>query len=121
VALILLNIYIYIYLLLNLFIYLFVFDLKHIKSLIDLKKINNITFMHINVLLIFLSFAGIPPLMGFLSKFLIFIYIFYKNNILFFLIFLIANMFIIYFYLQNLKFLVSKSSSNLFLIKLNDI
>lgn len=85
------------------------FDMKYIQTLSDLKKFNRIPYIHTYVVLIFLSLAGIPPLMGFLSKFLIFIYIFYKNNFLFFFIFIFVNMFIIYFYIQNLKFLVSKN------------
>lgn len=105
------------------------FDLKYIQSLSDLKKFNRIPYVHTYITLIFLSLAGIPPLMGFLSKFLIFIYIFYKNNIFFFFIFIFGNMFIIYFYIQNLKFLVSKNIeffffnkfSNFLLFKINNL
>src|SRR5690348_18084425 len=96
------------------------FDLKYIQSLSDLKKFNRVPYIHTYLTLIFLSLAGIPPLMGFLSKFLIFIYIFYKNNIFFFFIFIFGNMFIIYFYIQNLKFLVSKNIEVFFIGKFNN-
>ena len=69
------------------------------------------------VILTFLSFAGIPPLAGFLSKFLIFIHIFFKSNIIIFLFFLFVNLFVIYFYIQNLRFIISKQISNIFIYK----
>ena len=69
------------------------------------------------VILRFLSFAGIPPLAGFLSKFLIFIHIFFKSNIVIFLFFLFMNLFVMYFYIQNLRFIISKQISNIFIFK----
>lgn len=69
------------------------------------------------IILIFLSFAGIPPLSGFLSKFLIFIHIFFKNNYIIFFFFLFLNLFAIYFYIQNLRFLISKQISNIFVFR----
>ncbi len=60
-----------------------------------------------------LSLAGMPPLLGFVGKFLLLIFLAYKNQFLLFIIFSIINLFMIYFYIQNLRFLVSKSSSNI--------
>lgn len=101
----------------NIFFLLFLLDSKKIKTLNELKYAYNIQFISMSIILVFLSLAGIPPLSGFLSKFLIFIQIFYKSNTIFFLFFLFLNTFVIYFYIQNLRFLVSKKISNIFIIK----
>ena len=69
------------------------------------------------IILTFLSFAGVPPLAGFLSKFLVFIHIFFKSNYIIFLFFLFVNLFVIYFYIQNLRFMISKQISNIFVYK----
>lgn len=118
-SLIILNIFIYVILILNLFLLLFLFDLKYIKTLSDIKFINNLPFISIFVIVLLLSFAGIPPLLGFLSKFLMFLFLFFKKNYFYVFIFLFINMFSIYFYIQNLRFLISKNSSNKFSIKNN--
>jgi len=59
-----------------------------------------------------LSLAGMPPLLGFVGKFLLLIFLAYKNQFLLFIVFSLINLFMIYFYIQNLRFLVSKSSSH---------
>ena len=65
--------------------------------------------------------AGIPPLVGFLGKFLAFNFLFYKNNILLIIIFSIMNFYSIYFYIQNIKFLKKKNFKNYFFFKKNKI
>ena len=120
-SLILFNILIYIFLLINIFLIFFMFDMKYIKTLNELKFFGNLPLISIFLVFLLLSFAGIPPLTGFISKFLIFIYLFSKQNIFFFIFFLFVNLFIIYFYLQNLRFLISKNISNKFLVKNSQI
>ena len=90
-SLILLNIFIYIFMLINIFLIFFLFDIKFIKALSDLKIFNNVSYLYISISIILLSLAGIPPLAGFIGKFLIFIYIFYKNNLLMFLLFIFTR------------------------------
>jgi NADH-quinone oxidoreductase subunit N len=121
ISLLLFNIIIYIFMLTNIFLLLFLFDLKYIKTLNELKFIGNTSFLTVYLVLLFLSFAGTPPLLGFVGKFLIFIFILYKQNLFIFLIFLFLNFFSMYFYLQNLRFIVSKKISNKIIYKNNFI
>ena len=99
---------------LNIFFIFFMFNTKILKTLNELKYAYNIQFISISLILVFLSLAGIPPLSGFLSKFLIFIHIFFKSNIILFILFIFLNTFVIYFYIQNLRFMISKKISNIF-------
>ena len=54
------------------FTLLFLYDLKKIKNLNNLKILNRFNFVSLSVVLIFLSMSGIPPLIGFVGKFLLF-------------------------------------------------
>lgn len=116
-SILLFNIFSYIFILINVFLLFFLFDLKYIKTLNDLKFFGNLPLITTFIVILLLSFAGIPPLLGFVSKFLIFIFIITKNNYLFLFLFIFSNMFIIYFYIQNLRFVVSKSVNSKFFIK----
>lgn len=118
-SLLLFNILAYIFILINIFLIFFIFDMKYLKTLNELKFFGNLPLITTFLILILLSFAGVPPLLGFISKFLVFIYIISKNNFLFLFLFIFSNMFIIYFYIQNLRFLISKNISNKFFIKKN--
>jgi len=90
------------------FFIFFIFDIKYVKTLSELKFIGNLQSFSIYVVIILLSFAGVPPLLGFTGKFLIFITLFSKSNWLFLIFFGIVNIFLIYFYIQNFRFLSSK-------------
>ena len=116
-SLIMFNILSYIFILVNLFLIFFIFDMKYLKTLNELKFFGNLPLITTFLVLLLLSFAGFPPLLGFISKFLVFIYLISKSNFLFIFLFLFSNMFIIYFYIQNLRFLVSKNISNKFFLK----
>lgn len=90
------------------FFIFFIFDIKYVKTLSELKFIGNLQSFSIYVVIILLSFAGVPPLLGFTGKFLIFITLFSKSNWLFLIFFGIVNIFLIYFYIQNFRFLSAK-------------
>ena len=60
--------------------------------------------------------AGIPPLMGFVGKFLLFNFLFLSQKYIYIIVFSSLNFFSIYFYIQNLRFLVSKTQSMYFLV-----
>jgi NADH-quinone oxidoreductase subunit N len=79
-TLILLNIYIYIYLLFNLFGLFFLFDLRYLRTLNELKNCGSIVFISITLTLILISLAGVPPLLGFIGKFLLFIFLIKSSN-----------------------------------------
>ena len=110
------NIYIYIYILYIFFSLLFLYDLKKIKTLNNLKVLNRYNFVSLTTVLIFLSMAGIPPLMGFVGKFLLFNFLFLSQKYIYVIVFSILNFFSIYFYIQNLRFLISKTQPSYFLV-----
>jgi NADH:ubiquinone oxidoreductase subunit 2 (subunit N) len=56
-----------------------------------------------------ISLAGVPPLLGFIGKFLLFIFLIKSSNWLIIIFFSLINFFVIYFYIQNLRFLVTKT------------
>ncbi len=115
--LVFLNMFIYTLLLLNIFLIFFIIDYRNLKTLSDFRFFKNFSFLYNSFIIVILSMAGIPPLSGFLGKFLVFIYIFYKNNFIMFYFFFFTNLFFIYFYVQNLRFLVSKTNNNIFFLK----
>lgn len=118
-SVILLNIFVYVYLLINMFTIFFLFDLRYLKTLSDFKFIGSVKSISIYVVLLLMSFSGIPPLLGFVSKFLMFI-VFFKNSSWFIVIFFsLFNFFTIYFYIQNFRFLVSKVNYNNMLFSQN--
>lgn len=90
------------------FFIFFIFDIKYVKTLNELKFVGSLQSFSIYIVIILLSFAGVPPLLGFSGKFLIFITLFSKSNWLFLIFFGIVNIFLIYFYIQNFRFLSAK-------------
>ena len=72
--------------------------------------------MSLTTVLIFLSMSGIPPLLGFVGKFLIFNFLFFTQKYIYIIIFSVLNFFSIYFYIQNLRFMISKTQVNFFLV-----
>lgn len=113
------NVISYIYLNFALFSIIFIFNLKNMFTLSDLKSVGNLQFFSFSLILLLLSFAGVPPTIGFVAKSLMFIFFFLKKNIFFFLFISVVNFFLIYFYVKNLRFLISKSNSFNFLYNNN--
>jgi NADH:ubiquinone oxidoreductase subunit 2 (subunit N) len=95
-------------LLLNIFFLFFLFDIRYVRTLSELKFLGNIQSLSIILVLILMSFAGVPPLLGFTGKFLIFITLLNNSSWIFVLFFGIVNIFLIYFYIQNFRFVVPK-------------
>lgn len=116
ISIIYFNVFIYIFLLYLFFSLLFLYDIKKIKTLNNLKVFNRYNFTSLTVVLAILSMSGIPPLAGFVGKFLLFNFLFLTQKYIFLFGFSILNFFSIYFYVQNLRFLISKTQSNFFLV-----
>jgi NADH:ubiquinone oxidoreductase subunit 2 (subunit N) len=115
-SVLLFTVYFYIFLVYLVFCVLFLYDIKKFKTLNTLQVLSNYGFVSNTITLLFLSFAGVPPLLGFISKFLIFNLLLIFQKIIFLVYFLLLNLFSVYFYAQNLRFLVTKHQLNFFLI-----
>lgn len=113
------NILSYLYLNFCLFILVFIFDTNSFKTLNDFKYIGGVPFFSLTLLIIIFSLAGVPPMIGFVSKSLIFIFMFFKKNFLFMFLLSFLNFFIIYFYIRNIRYLVTKSTNYSFIFDLN--
>jgi len=104
------NIYCYIFLICQIFLIIFMFDTTYFRTINELKFISDLKKIVSPTLNTFLSMAGIPPFLGFCSKFVIFIVIFEKINLLFIVLYSFFNLFVIFFYIQNFRFLSSNKS-----------
>lgn len=107
---------IYVLLLYAIFSVVFLHDLRKVKSLNDLGILSDLRFISVSIILIFLSMSGIPPLMGFVSKFLAINFIFFSAKGAYVTVFVISNIFSIYFYVQNLRFIAGKEHYSQILI-----
>lgn len=111
IGLFLFNIFIYILLLTTVVLLIFLFDLRIFKSLNELKGIGNLSFVTFAFITTLLSMAGLPPLAGFVGKFMLIIFIFFKKQFLLALFLINFNFFALYFYLQNARFLIKKHTT----------
>lgn len=79
-TLVILNLFIYVFNIFNLFGLFFLFNVKYIKTLNELKNYGGLIFLTISIIILLLSLAGIPPLFGFIGKFLLFIFFMKSSN-----------------------------------------
>jgi NADH:ubiquinone oxidoreductase subunit 2 (subunit N) len=113
------NVAIYLFVLALFFSIFFFFDLRYFRTLNEIKGLNSYNFIIMGAAFSLLSLAGMPPLLGFVGKFLLLIFLSYKNQFLLFLLFGFINLFMIYFYVQNIRFLVRNTQSNILVIRHN--
>ena len=113
VSLIIFNIIVYLLLTLGLFSSILIIADKSYSTLNKFKLIQNYYFLFIFILLFLLSLAGVPPLLGFLGKFLLYIQLLAHKSYFLFFIFLLFNVFVLYFYIQNVRFMISKNTNKI--------
>lgn len=114
-SLIFFNILIYVISLATIFFVFFFFNLNSFLNLSNIKIFSSSSFFYMVIILTLLSLVGMPPLLGFVGKFLMVIFVNLKTQFLIFLIFVLLNLLMIYFYIQNFRFLVKKSNSTEFI------
>lgn len=107
-SLFLFNIIVYLFLVTTVVLLLFLFDLRLFKSLNELKNVGNISFVTSAFVVTLLSMAGLPPLAGFIGKFMLIMFIFLKKQYALALFLVFFNFFALYFYLQNIRFIIKK-------------
>lgn len=95
----------------------FLFDFRKFRTLNEYKFFRSYGFINTSLIILFLSFAGVPPLLGFTSKFFIFLAIFESKQLVLFYLMVVFNLFVMYFYLQNIRFLFGKFFENIFFFK----
>merc|ERR1711875_35958 len=107
-----------IYLILLLGIY-FIYNLYNLNIFYQVIRINLIDKFFIVIL--FISLGGIPPLLGFLRKFLILKILVLEEKIFFILIIIFSSLVILYYYLSRVYFYLTNISSIKLNYKLNKV
>lgn len=109
-SLIFFNILIYLLSLTVIFFIFFLFNLNSFINLSSIKIFSSTYFFYMSIILSLLSLVGMPPLLGFVGKFLMVIFVNLKTHFFFSIIFIVLNLFLIYFYIQNFRFLIKKTN-----------
>lgn len=108
----LINVYAYFFSLLCFFLFILTMKLDTIVSITNFKILIRDIYTYNGLIILFLNFAGLPPLFGFLGKFFILILLLEHTSYTLIAIFLAFNCFTIYFYVQHTKLLVIKTRSS---------
>lgn len=111
-SLILFNIFIYLLTLTVIFYIFFFFNLNNFLNISNIKIFSTSNFFYLAIILSLLSLIGMPPLLGFVGKFLLVIFINIKSQYYIFFLFVCLNLLMIYFYIQNFRFLIKKTNLN---------
>ena len=114
-SLIYLNVLAYLYLNFCLFTLLFIFDLRFFRTLNDFKNLGNLPFFTVTAIVLLFSLAGVPPTLGFVSKSLLFTFMFFKKNFFMLIVLTVLNLFVLYFYVRNARYFITKSNNYYFL------
>merc|ERR1712227_332742 len=105
-------IFIVIYLFLLTGVYL-LYNLYNLNIFLQINKINY--FDKIMIIIIFMSLAGLPPLLGFLRKYIIIKLLMIYENLFFLLIIIFSSLITLYLYISRIYFFLTNIPS----IKIN--
>lgn len=94
----------YMFFTINFFSILFSTTTNSLWYLTDLQLFNNVPLVNTSIMILFVSYAGLPPTLGFFSKLSLIFNFLLNNDFILFLIILASSFYIIYFYLQNYRF-----------------
>ena len=109
-------IFVYIHLLIGFFI---LYKTYKINLFIQINRINFID--KLIIILLFISLGGLPPLLGFLRKFLVIKFILIRINYIFSIILIFSSLYLLYFYISRMYFFLTYSPSIKITIKINFI
>jgi NADH-quinone oxidoreductase subunit N len=93
---------------LSFFLFLIFFRLKNkseLNNLFELSNFNYNTMLIFFISILFFSFLGLPPFMGFFGKFFIYLNLLNNLNYLIFLILLISSVIVGFYYIRVVRFL----------------
>jgi len=108
--LIFLFIIIYLFLLIGIYI---IYNIYNLNIFLQINRINY--FDKIIIIIIFISLGGIPPLLGFLRKYIILKFLIFYENFFFLLVVIFSSLLILYIYISRIYFFLTNIPS----IKIN--
>ena len=109
------SIYIYVLTLIFFLIYLYMVNFyNQINNSLKLNLIDSEFSVKLNFFLFLGSLIGIPPLMGFFGKLIMFINLIIFQKYLFTIIFFLLNLFLLIFYLQQIRFIQTNKKKKVF-------